>query len=82
MASMQPLNDAAGRTRGERKRKIIASAPAYLKRRVERGEELPVVKVIDGRRGYEEEEVRAEVLKHVVMEGKLVKEILIDLWGI
>lgn len=42
-------------------------------------DELPVVKVREDGRGEEESEVRAELLKHVVMEGKVPKEVFIDL---
>lgn len=63
-----------------------AAVPAYLKGRVERGEELPRVEIMISS-GENEEEAEAEmkknlvksVVEHVVMEGKLAKELFVDL---
>ena len=66
----------------ERRRKLIAAAPAYLKRRVERGEELPQVEVTmmqQRPRNEEEEQKLAAVFDYMVMDGQLPKEVFVEL---
>ena len=81
--------DAEGMRPGQKKRKTVAAAPAYLKGRVGRDEELPEVELVSRaggrsgrRRGNDEmeddEHVRGEVLKYVV-GGGMLKEIYYEL---
>ena len=69
--------DDDGLSAEEKRRKMIAAVPAYLKGRVERGEEeLPKMEVGQSR----EEDVFAAVVKHMIGEqGEMAKEIFLDL---
>ena len=53
--------EAEGMRAGQRKRKVVAAAPAFLKRRVGRGEELPRVELV--RRGGGEEEGAGSMMR-------------------
>ena len=66
------------RTRGEKKQKMVAAAPAYLKSRVGIWEELPFVKV-NNWQIYGEDVMRTDVLEYVTVGGKMPKEVYIDL---
>ena len=63
------------RTRGEKKRKMVAAAPAYLKRLVEREEELSFVE-INSQHG-EDNEMRADALEYVT--EKMPKDVFVEL---
>lgn len=85
--------DAEGVRPGKKKCKIAAAAPAYLKRRLRRGEEMPKVKLCVGVSGEkegrsngadekDEENVILAVLKHVIggeEGGGLLKDLYYDL---
>ena len=59
----------------EKKRKMVAAAPEWLKGRVERGVELPPIEINDRRQhDGDEDEMRADVLG-----GKMLKELYIEL---
>ena len=62
-------------TRGAKKRKLVAAAPHYLKRRVERGEEVPVVRIKKVRGGNKE--VKA-VLDYVI-GGEMAPDMFVEL---
>ena len=62
----------------EKKRKMVAAAPAYLKDRVGRGEELPSVE-INSRQHNDEDDMRADVLEFVTVGGTMLKELYIEL---
>ena len=62
-------NKVEGRTRAERKRKLIAAVHASLKGCVERGEELPHLEVMQTSRNAEAKKLAA-VAKYVVMDGE------------
>lgn len=66
----------AKRTRAETKQKIMAAVLSYLKKRVERGKVLSAVEVKPRK---DEEDVKASVLEHAVMEGNFGKEVYADL---
>ena len=67
--------DAEGKTRAEKKRKMLAVAPAFVRGRVERGEELPYPVVRQGRK--KEEKMRAAVVERVI-GGEMAKELYYD----
>ena len=70
------------RTRGEKKRKMVAAAPEWLKDRVERGEELPSIEINSGsetRNGHEEMMI-ADVMEYAT-GGELPREVFVDLMG-
>ena len=72
--------EAEGMPPGQKKHKTVAAAPACLKGRVGRGEELPEVELV--RRGNDDieddEHIRGEVLEYVV-GGGMLKEIYYEL---
>ena len=68
----------------ERKRKLIAAVPVYLKKRVRTGEELPQVEVMMHAEEEEEEEgkegdIAATVAEHMVMDGQVPTEVFVEL---
>ena len=68
------------RTRGEKKRKMVAAAPASLKDRVGRGEELPCVEICNSRQhDGGDDEMRADVMEFVTVGGKMPHEVYIEL---
>ena len=73
-------NKVEGKTRAERKRKLTAAIHASLKGRVERGEELPQVEVMQTARNAEAKKLAA-VAKYVVMngEGNLPGDLYVEL---
>ena len=73
--------EAEGMTRGAKKRKMVAAAPAYLRSRVGRGEELPCVEINSSRQHDEDDEMIADVLEFVTVGGKMPNEVFIDLMG-
>ena len=68
--------DAQELNREDQKHKIIAAAPVYVRRRVERGERLPYPEVRQ-LGGEDEEEMREGVLRWVV-RGEMAKELYYD----
>ena len=68
--------DKAGDPDEEKRRKMTAAAPAWLKGRVERGEELPKMEV-----GHSsDEDVVAAAVKQMVGEaGEMAKELFLEL---
>ena len=82
--AMDKINhDAAADEPEERKRKCIAAAPAYLKDRVDRGEEIPRVELFqilhDKNDDEEEGDVVAATFLHVMMRDKLLPEHFVEL---
>ena len=77
--------DAEGtiRTRGEKKRMMVAAAPAYLKDRVERGEEFPSAKIkhIRNRNSIKKmhKEMRQRVMKLITVKGQMPNDVYIEL---
>lgn len=69
--------DEARGARAQKKRKVIAAAPVYLKRRAEAEEELPMIEA--GVAGREEEQRRAAALRYVIADNKLPKEVFVEL---
>ena len=71
-----------GKTRAERKRKLTAAVHASLKGRVQRGEELPHVEVMQGARNVEAKKLAA-VAQYVVTvmdgEGNLPGDLYVEL---
>ena len=76
----QVSNEAKDDTAEVRRKKCMEIAPAYLKERVERGQDLPEVEIVgdDDDEEEQEEEVARAVLEHVVIDGKLVKELYVE----
>ena len=70
--------DAEGkaRTRGAKKRKMVAVAPVYLRRRVERGEELPAVEIRSEVREERAVDVEREVRDERKRKLSLFKRII------
>ena len=68
--------DAEGKTKTEKKRKTLAAAPPYVRRRVERGERLPYPEIRQ-LGGEDEEKMRAAVMEHVI-GGEMAKEVYYD----
>ena len=82
--------EAEGLRAGHRKRKMLAAAPAYLKKRVEEDKELPKVELESGGEGGnnsgrrrqrndmeeedDEKDITREVVKHVI-GGEMLKEL-------
>lgn len=62
-------------------RAAVAAAPAYLKRRVQQGQELPRVEVLPGRRkkGEQLAGVLAHVLRTGTEGGEMMKEVFVEL---
>ena len=77
--------EAEGMDAEERKLKIVAAAPAYLKKRVKQDKELPRVELLGGVDSMEDDEVEKEkenitlvVVKHRMGGDMLLRELYYD----
>ena len=57
------------RTRGERKRQVIAATPAYLTGRVQQDAPLPIVELAPSQQQGDDEQLRATAVIVVGLEG-------------
>ena len=74
--------EAADMARGaKRKRKMVAAAPAYLKSRVGRGEELPSIDINSSSSSSSSRHGRNEMMIAGVMEfvGEMSQEVFVEL---